>query len=300
MNIEQLYTDYSIDFPTEGKNYREGWVNARCPFCDDSSYHLGYNTDDKYFNCWKCGGHFIDDTISRLLGVNLAEARKIMKAYGGDTLYIQKEPKVIIRAKAFKLPSGTVAMQAQHRKYLISRNFDPDKLERDWNLLGSGPVSLLDNINYRHRIILPFYWNGKIVSFDSRDITGKHKSKYMACPKSRELVPHKSILYGRQEKWKDTGICVEGPTDVWRLGTQSFAVSGIEYTARQVRQMAKTFKRIFVLFDDDPQAVVQANKLVAELRFRKVEAIFMESILAPDPGSVKQSDADYLVKQLIK
>ena len=299
MNIEKLYQDYSIDYPTEGKHFRDGWINCRCCWCDDSSYHLGYNTDENYFSCFRCGHHFVDDTIRMLLGVNMAEARKIMKAYGGNTLSI-KEPKVIIRAKAFKLPSGTGDLQKQHRQYLEKRNFDVEKLEYLWDLKGTGPVSVLDDINYRHRIIIPFYWTDKIVSFDSRDITGKHRSKYMACPKERELVPHKSILYGYQQQWRDTGICVEGPADVWRLGTDAFAVSGIKYTQMQVRAMAKAFKRVIVIFDDEDQAQTQADKLVADLRFRKIEAFKIESIIAPDPGSMKQSDADYLVKQLIK
>jgi hypothetical protein len=79
----------------------------------------------------------------------------------------------------------------------------------------------------------------------------------------------------------------------------SFATSGIKYTPKQVRVMAKSFKRIWVMFDDDPQALVQAKKLVSELRFRGVEAMLFESIIASDPGSMKQNDADYLIKQLI-
>jgi DNA primase len=119
----------------------------------------------------------------------------------------------------------------------------------------------------------------------------------MACPKDRELIPHKEILYGKQEYWKDNAICVEGPTDVWRFGVRSFAVSGIKFTPKQVRVMAKMFKRVAVCFDNDPQALIQANKLVGELKFRGVDAFRVD--IEGDPGSMKQEDADYLVKQLI-
>jgi DNA primase len=190
-------------------------------------------------------------------------------------------------------------LQSNHRHYLESRDFDPDLLEREWNLLGTGPYSVLDHINYKHRIIIPFFWDGEEVSFDSRDITDKDPGRYKACPKDRELIPHKNILYGKQSQWKDTGICVEGPTDVWRLGVHSFATSGIKYTSKQVRLMSKSFKRIWVMFDNDPQAIIQAKKLTAELRFRGVEAMLIESIIASDPGSMKQKDANYLIKQLI-
>ena len=51
------------------------------------------------------------------------------------------------------------------------------------------------------------------------------------------------------------------------------------------------------MFDDDPQAKLQATKIVAELRFRGVDAFKVD--IEGDPGSMKQEDADYLVKQLI-
>jgi hypothetical protein len=81
------------------------------------------------------------------------------------------------------------------------------------------------------------------------------------------------------------------------MGTSSCAVSGIKYTPKQVRLLAKIFKRIAVMFDDDPQAKIQANKIVAELKFRGVDAFRVD--VEGDPGGMKQSDADYLVKNLI-
>ena len=51
------------------------------------------------------------------------------------------------------------------------------------------------------------------------------------------------------------------------------------------------------MFDNDPQAKLQATKIVAELRFRGVDAFRVD--IKGDPGSMKQEDADYLVKQLI-
>ena len=90
---------------------------------------------------------------------------------------------------------------------------------------------------------------------------------------------------------------VEGPTDVWRLGSLAFAVSGIKYTPIQVRNISKAFKQVAIVFDADPQAKIQATKLVAELRFRGVDAFRVD--IEGDPGSMKQEDADYLVKNLI-
>ena len=300
MDIITLYNDYSIPYQTEGhKHCRPGWVNTECPFCTGNpGLHLGYNLQGNFYACWRCGWHPIAPTIAKLLNIPEQEARTIIKQYGLLVPKLTKEPQVRIRVKAHRLPTNAEPLQTSHRKYLTNRGFDPDLLERTWNLLGTGPVSLLDKINYKHRIIIPFIWNGQQVSFDSRDITNKSRSKYMACPKDRELISHKEILYGKQEYWKETGICVEGPTDVWRLGKNSFCTSGIKYTSKQIREMSKRFKKIAVIFDDDPQATIQANKIVAELKFRGVDAFRVD--IEGDPGSMKQEDADYLVKQLVR
>jgi hypothetical protein len=53
-----------------------------------------------------------------------------------------------------------------------------------------------------------------------------------------------------------------------------------------------------VMFDSDPQAIIQANKLTAELKFRGIQTTQVNTT-SGDPGSMKQEDADYLVKQLL-
>jgi hypothetical protein len=158
-------------------------------------------------------------------------------------------------------------------------------------------MSMLDEINYKHRILIPIIWNNQQVSFTTRDITGRHPLRYMACLEERELIHYKDIIYGKQERWRSAGICVEGPFAVWRFGFNSFATFGINYTARQLRVIAKTFKRVGVAFDPEPQAKTQADKLVADLRFRNVDAFRID--LLKDPDELSQEEINYIVKQVI-
>lgn len=296
MDIIRLLKDYGIDHITEGnKHCSPGWVQVHCPFCTGSkSYHLGWNINEEFWHCWRCGWKSPTKALAELLKIQPYEIPEILKRYGINRTVIQQK---IVEKKPLKLPSGLSYLKSSHKKYLIERGFNPDELAEKWMIQGTGPVSRLDNVSYRFRIFIPFYWNAEIVSFDSRDITGKQQNKYQACPAYYETIGHKQILYGDQENWNpELGICVEGPTDVWRLGQQAFATSGIQYTRNQVRVMSSIFKRIAVVYDDDPQAQVQAKKLVAELRFRGVDAWNVS--ITGDPGSLTNKKAKELLNYI--
>lgn len=236
------------------------------------------------------------ETLHKLTGIPFQEIKDIIRQFGGSNRKIRTN-KETVRMKGFRFPSNTNTMTTLHRKYLAKRGFDPDKLIHEWNLLSTGIVSSLDESDYGNRILIPIYWNGERVSFQCRSVSGK-EPKYKACPKDRELVHHKHILYGKQAEWKETGICVEGVTDVWRFGPKAFAVFGIEFKMEQVRQMVKNFKKVVVCFDDDPQAVRQANKLVGLLHEAGVSA--RRHPIIGDPGGMDQTEADYLVKSITK
>jgi hypothetical protein len=322
MDVIQLYEDFNVSYMTEGhKHCREGFVNTECPFCTGNpGLHLSYNIENNYYVCWRCGWKSIENVLMKLLNVEYTQAKSIAEQYGSafSRTPVNNTP-VKVRIRPHKLPTHTGPLQTNHIRYLEQRGFDPEYLEWEWRLVGTGPVSFLDKLSYNYRIIIPFFWNGVQVSFDARDVTGKAMNKYQACPKTRELIPHKDILYGKQEYWKETGICVEGPTDVWRMGPHAFATSGIKFTEKQIRIIAKTFKRVAVMFDDSPvienrlsissisknagismelQAKAQANLLINELRFRGVDAFRVP--IKGDPGGMKQNEANYLIKQLIK
>lgn len=297
MDIFALLDELGTSYLTEGhKHCRPGWVNMPCCWCEGNpGYHLGWNLEKEYFYCWRCGFHPTINTLMELSNLPRPQIIKLMREHGGRPKTHHKLTRAP-RAKSFKYPTGTIDLQERHKQYLATRDFDPEKLEREWGLLGTGPCAQLDGIDYKHRIIIPVKWQGEVVSFQGRDITGRSSMKYRACPKSREIIHHKRVLYGDQNSWGGTGICVEGVTDVWRLGNSAFATFGIIYKTAQLRLMVEAFQKIAVLFDDDPQAVRQAKKLVAELRLAGVKA-WREEVVG-DPGSLSQDDADKLVEEI--
>lgn len=296
MRFIEFCKDYGIDYATEHKNVRNNWVGVHCPFCPGKQgYHLGYSLEGDYFNCWRCGGKSKEAVISKLLGVNYARAKEIIKHYGGSTSIKEEESRMRVGTKPLIFPPGNLSLTKHHRHYLEKRNFDPDKIEYEWSIMGTGPSAVIDNISYANRIITPINWEGRLVSWQSRDITNKSEAKYKACPPEREIISHKHIIYGNPLKWKRRGICVEGFTDVWRFGPTSFCTFGIKFTQNQALTISKLFDEVIVVFDPELQAQKNAKKLVENLMGFGIKKAWTEK-LPCDPGDLSQDDADHFIK----
>ena len=298
MNITKLLEDYRIPYATDHKNVRDGWIGIHCPFCaGEDNYHLGYSLDENYFSCWRCGGHPTEKVVMRLLKVGYNQAEEIVEQYGGNSRK-KEEPRVKAGTSKFKFPSGPLELERPHKLYLERRGFDWEYLQQMWGIKGTGPISKLDGINYSNRILAPIIWKSRFVSFQARDITNRHMAKYMACPPEREMISHKHILYGNPHGWGDVGLCVEGITDVWRLGPEAFAVFGIKYTIQQVLAMKRLFKEVAILFDPEPFARKRARTLLYDLQAYGVKA--RVHYLDSDPGDLPPDDAGHLVRNILR
>ena len=287
----QFLDDNNIQYDLEGKNVTEGWANIACPFCQDNSNHGGFNLAVGYYNCWNCGHHFLDQLVAELLTVLPYKAKQIVKQYSIDQ---QRELKkrTTKRPEKIQLPTGTGKMKRKHREYLEGRNFDPDKLEKEFDLQGTGHLG-----PYKFRIIAPIYYKNKLVSYQGRDITGKAENRYKACANEKEVIHHKDILYNLDNAKGDSVIIVEGLFDVWRIGSGGVATFGVNFNQKQIQILIKRYKQFFICFDNEPKANEQARKLAVMLSSlgKEVETVdFGEN----DFADLAQEDADYLKKIL--
>lgn len=301
MDIARLLRDHGIPYVTEGHQHAtEGWVNVHCPFCaGPQNFHLGIGPTGGC-HCWRCGGHSLRETLSRLLGVSERHAGALLSRYGGRTVRVRRDlPDAKVSINPFRFPRPHGPVKGPYRRYLERRGFDAEKISTEWGLMQTGPISYLDGIAYSHRLLIPVHWQGEVVSFQARDITGKAQLKYLACPKKREKKHHKDILYVHPDgPTGRTGIIVEGVVDAWRLGREAAATFGIEFKLSQVLRLAEMFDRMFILFDREPQAQKQARALAARLRPLGKE-VYVEKITTGDPGDMTQDDANALVRHLL-
>jgi len=292
MSIENLLKDYNIPTSTGGKNWQPGWIQISCCMCQDNSFHGGFNIAGNYYNCWKCGNHRIVDVISQLLGIKWYEAKDLINQYTNASIVdLALKDKKKAQAKEIEWPANCHSISGKHKKYLIKRNFNSDKIWRDWGIQGTGPIG-----PYKFRIIIPIYFDGKLVSYQGRDITGRSDLRYKACPIEKEVIHHKHLVYGIDHVKNRKAVIVEGVFDVWRLGYGAVSTFGTEVTNEQVILLADRLDKAYICFDEG--AEFKANELGGRLIALGVD-VELITIDAEDPAELSDLEASKIMK-LIK
>ena len=295
-NAKDFFTDFGIEYLETGhKHCRYGWIQTKCPFCTGNpGYHLGYNLTHGFFTCWRCGYHPVVRVVHIFTAFGWEKSKELVAEYSDGfcpppTLPLKDKNNPI----HLKLPRFTRVLKEPHKEYLQKRGFIPEVLQEKWRIKGTGPIGV-----FKHRIIAPIYFNGALVSYQGRDYTDKSNLRYRACDRRSEIIHHKDILYGIDLAKGSSCILVEGITDAWRLGPGAVATFGIKYTESQFALLWERFDKVFIMFDDDKEAVKRAKKLGAELS--TVFNIKAEiCLIKGDPGSLPQKKADRYKRQLL-
>ena len=279
--------------PGSSKQASSGWINVVCPFCSGHyGHHLGFNIKGQYFNCWRCGYKSNIKAISGLAKVNFSEAKSLINKYTITGLTQEKE---ISHEKPSKiiLPKYSLPLGKRHKKYLEKRGLNPDKIEKEYGLLGTDKRS-----NYPWRIIIPITINGVIVSWHSRDITGLSETPHKACPQNREVIPHKSIIYAYDQSQGPSAVIVEGVFDALKLGPGAVATFGISVQREQVLFLMEKFKKVYILFDPEKEAQKRAENLCRQLN-EVIEAYIIDwEWEASDPAELSKTETKKLMTEL--
>lgn len=305
MKFQQLCLDHGIDWAPDGhRHYRPGWINVPCPFCTGSkNYHLGWSIAEEYFFCWRCGWHPVDQTTVALTDLPFPE---VLSRYEGRERGARRSSSPLPGARnaadaqvQLKLPSDCGPLRRDHARYLRGRGLDPEEIERVWEIRSTGPRSVASLADYSNRILIPIYWEGRMVSYQCRATSPRAEVKYKACPQSEELIQHKTLLYRHPQAVGTTGICVEGVIDVWKLGPAAFATFGIGYAPPQVKAIAELYQRVAIVFDPEPVAQKQAKKLARDLLMHGTDVRIVPPPAGKDPGDLSIQEASKLVKDSI-
>ena len=262
MNFEKLFKDYHINYSIR---INRGWVNVECPYCvSEHPLHLGFNPVGDYCTCWNCGGHELKSTLVKVLGVPYSEIDEVLSFYQGRNNILMQLNKKVAKAKSLELPNdGFIPAEI---KYLKKRNFDANFLHEKYGVVGGGIAG-----RWKNRIIIPVYQNGKLVSWTGRSILDKAVLKEKQMPRYKNLSIEESVvnikecLFNIDNCKKDTVVMVEGSFDVMRLGDDFCCSMGTELTQNQISELFHRFRKIFVAFDNEPEAQKKARKFGLQL-----------------------------------
>jgi len=289
IDIQKILEDFGVSYTTSGKHSRPGWVQIECPLCSGNpGWHGGFNVERAYYNCWRCGWHPIDEVLHAATNQEIHQIKKLIKSYQTDWVEEEDEERKRTVHK-IEFPTGTGPLQESHKKYLEGRKLDPDHLEREWQILGTGPLG-----DYKFRIIAPIYHQDKIVSYQGRDITGRSNLPYKACPKHLEVIHHKHLIYGMDKVRSENLLIVEGVFDVWNVGPGTGATFGIDFTREQVAKLAKFQGTIFIMYDAEEE---KAQEKAEELSWQLFDS---DTIILDygDPGELSKEEVITLRKDL--
>lgn len=284
-DIIGLLEEYNIDYKQEVKD----WVNVECPICQHHGtrgYKGGFNIGQGYYHCWNCGGHDIIFAVSKLLNISYSDAGTILSRF--ETRYLPHSSKATIgRPSSIELIGSELSVY--HRRYLRKRRFDPDYIIGKYMVRGTGLVG-----KWCMRIIIPIMYNGRIVSYQGRDITGRAQNRYLTLSREKSIIDPKTILYNSDNCTGESAVVVEGVFDAWRLGDGAIATLGTTVTDEQVKWLRdRRFRSIYILFDPEGKAQARAIKLAKRLgticnRMTCIDVIDME--WEHDPGDLTDDE----------
>lgn len=302
-NIISFLEDNDVYFRLSGKNVGRGWVGFQCPFCEGSGEHGGVHLGHKYFSCWQCAESAQPPKlIKQILNCSWAKAYEVLNKYSDRETAMSSWATPKVKGNSLRpvhLPALTGPLTGPGGHYLSSRGFNPESIEAKYGVKESGPLG-----DYKFRLIIPIYFNKELVSFTSRDYTGKGEPKYKAQPIDEAMIPSKNCLYNI-DTVKDDLIIVEGPADVWRMGDGAVALFGTSCSLAQqeilfrwwthTTKKSKRKKKAIILLD--PETSVATDKLYYTLA-SFIRNIKIVDLSGKDPADLTQQEAMNLKKDL--
>lgn len=268
MNFEKLFRDYDVPYSLK---VNKGWVNVNCPYCDEkkTSFNLGFNPSGNYYHCWKSKHLYpLEEVLATLLHIPESSVKGILSDYQGVGEILPERRRTKINH--LELPSHTFT--PVERAYLKKRGFEPKYLFKKYRIVGGG----IDG-DWKFRIIIPVYYNGQLMSWTGRSILSKKKLKQLEIPRYKNLAIEKSVknikeLFFNIDNCKSKSVVLtEGPFDVLRFDGEAICSMGTELTEGQIALLAERFEKIFILFDNEPEAQEKARKFGLQISAIGVE-----------------------------
>jgi len=259
------------------RDYRNNWMKGDCPYCGKKD-KFGINLAINRSNCFVCGGKLKPFYLVQELEdlPNKGETLKFLNSYEGLVYYEKKLKNEIPDHISVELPEGfmlinlgTNQLAKSARNYIRSRGFDPDEMAyKGW---GYGTIG-----KYRGYIIIPIYFNGKLLYFTSRRFLG-HGPKFLNISLDEVPIGKNLVMYNHEALFiYDKIRLVESVMNAETLGDNAVALNGKSVSSYQLSQLIKADATHFtILFDQD--AWIHALYLCLKLApYKWVKPVYFE------------------------
>jgi hypothetical protein len=251
--------------PSKRKQTPSGWLSFNAPCCHNNGNSadtrgrggLIANPDGGVsYHCFNCGfkaswqpGRSFSHKLRRLLqwmgapdDIINKVALEVMRENEG--VEAQSRIAVLPEFNTVPLPDDAVKItditafnkySLAILEYMAERNLNVDDTTYYWS----------PSLGYRDRLIIPFYYEKRIVGWTARTITADKKPKYLT-----EAQP--GFVYGLDDQvyTKEFAIVCEGQLDAIHIG--GCALGGSEISDQQAMLLNRLQKQIVVVPDRDP------------------------------------------------
>ena len=266
----------------------KGWHSLRCPVCGDKQKRAGFifNSGSWGFNCFRgrCMHRVrYNDTVS---SSDVAPAiDKLFSSVGlreedwthlfFDAMFTNKKivipdkPKQIVDPKEVKLPFGAHKLLEANPDnvktewaidYLMNRGVDPQGL----TYYVTNAIPPKDMLDFRNRVIIPFYYKGKLIFFQGAwtNPDRKTKLKYL----NVKDAERESVFFNMDELDRETDeplFIIEGVFDaLWFHNAVSCLSNTL--TEQQIARLKKCGRRIIMIPDHDKAGAAMVKTAIAQ------------------------------------
>ncbi len=263
-----------LPFPRKRSN---GGINVNCPMCvsrgeprPDTKFRCGvrmFGTGGIHINCFNCSfvtkwapGAMLTKNTSlflRQLGVSDTEIQKLkFKAWqinqSVEKEIIQLAPTFIPEFEEVQMPKGAMPISKwidfdledqdffDVCQYAFTRGEDVfNAIDFYWT-----PEKMNDRIKMNRRLLIPFYWEGKLVGYTGRMIDKGVEPRYHTKTPAHFLFNSDALKLDRK-----FAILVEGQFDA--LAIDATASQGAKLSPEQAHWLKDSGKNIIVLPDQE-------------------------------------------------
>ena len=310
-NDDRIILSILIEFLGEPKGFKPSdekvWWEFNCPssYCrndDYNKYNLAYNSETKYFHCWKCkekGGtkgyvhKLVENYGSKK---NVERLNLILPKYRQNLVNVFRKPEMNYNLITCRLPKGYFPLNKFKNSFLYREAYDyvVNKRKVSTALIDKFKIGYTEEGTHHSRIIIPsFNELGKLNYFEARTFLNV-KPPYL-----KPNEPDKDVIIFNESmiNWDLPVYLVEGPFDMLRI-PNSICLLGKVPSDSLLRKIEEKQPKIIVCLDED--AFFEAEHIYKMLYSLGIDIFFVDLSGKDDISMAYEKHGQSAITELLK